>query len=98
VFSNGIIIGLKAMIPVGGHLVPISGVGDSLEWKNAQKNDKKNITSDKINRIIPHRILIITLIVWWPCWALSRETSRHHWKVINIIVKIPRIIKLILEA
>jgi hypothetical protein len=28
-------------------------VGAILEWKNAQKKAKKNITSDVMNRIIP---------------------------------------------
>jgi hypothetical protein len=31
VFRSGIIIGLNGMIPSGGHLDPISGVGDRLE-------------------------------------------------------------------
>jgi hypothetical protein len=34
---------------------PISILGDKLEAKNAQKNEKKNITSDTINKIIPKR-------------------------------------------
>jgi hypothetical protein len=37
---------------VGGQVDPSSIVGDSLEWKNAQKNDTKNKTSDTINRIV----------------------------------------------
>jgi hypothetical protein len=39
----------------GGHTEPISIVGDKLEWKNAQKKAKKNITSETIKRIIPER-------------------------------------------
>jgi hypothetical protein len=42
-------------MPVGGHVDPNSIVGDSLVWKNAQKNETKNKISDTINRIILHR-------------------------------------------
>jgi hypothetical protein len=34
-------------------MLPISTVGEILAAKNAQKKAKKNITSEKINRIIP---------------------------------------------
>lgn len=34
---------------------PISTLGDKLEAKNAQKKEKKNITSETINKIIPKR-------------------------------------------
>jgi len=47
-------------MPVGGHAQPISGVGDRLLWKNAQKNAKKNNTSEVINRIIPQRNPVMT--------------------------------------
>lgn len=55
VFSRGTLKGLIGVIPVGGHLHPNSGVGAKLLWKKAQKNARKNSTSDAINRIIPHR-------------------------------------------
>lgn len=45
---------------------PSSIVGDSLEWKNAQKNDTKNNTSDTINKIIPHRKPFVTIFVCKP--------------------------------
>jgi len=51
---------------VGGQVDPSSIVGDSLEWKNAQKNDTKNSTSDTINRIIPHRRPFVTNFVCNP--------------------------------
>jgi len=35
-------------------------VGFKLEWKKAQKKAKKNITSDKINKIIPNFIPLRT--------------------------------------
>jgi hypothetical protein len=55
VFSRGMAKGLIGSIPVGGHEHPISGVGARLLWKKAQKKENKNITSDRINKIIPHR-------------------------------------------
>jgi len=48
-------VALKGVIPNGGHRVPISTEGDSLLWKKAQKNEKKNNTSEVIKRIIPQR-------------------------------------------
>ena len=41
---------------------PNSFVGDKLEWKNAQKNYTKNIISETINRIIPHRNPFVTTV------------------------------------
>jgi hypothetical protein len=57
---------------------PSSIVGDRLEWKNAQKNDTKNRTSDTINKIIPHRNPVVTTFVCSPWYVPSRVTSRHH--------------------
>ena len=54
VLSSGIWNGLKAWIPAGGQVVPSSTAGASLLWKKAQKKEKKNRTSEVINRIIPH--------------------------------------------
>jgi len=51
---------------VGGHIDPNSIVGDSLLWKNAQKNDAKNNTSEIMNRIIPHRSPFVTIFVCSP--------------------------------
>ena len=53
VFKKGISHGLKTWIPLGGHIDPISTVGAKLLWKNAQKNAKKNKTSDTINNRTP---------------------------------------------
>lgn len=55
VFSKGMENGFKGSIPIGGQQHPNSGLGASLLWKKAQKNAKKNNTSDAINRIMPHR-------------------------------------------
>ena len=53
-FSRGIENGFKGKIPEGGHEHPISAEGANLLWKNAQKKALKNITSEVINKIIPH--------------------------------------------
>ena len=66
VLRRGTEKGLITLIPVGGHTQPISWVGASLAWKKAQKNPKKKHTSDRINKIIPHRRPLITIVVWNP--------------------------------
>lgn len=53
VFKNGTSHALNTSIPFGGHTDPISGVGDTADQKNPQKNAKKNHTSLKMNNIIP---------------------------------------------
>lgn len=53
VFKRGTPQGSRGLIPRGGHISPIAHIGASLLWKNAQKNAKKNITSDTMNKIIP---------------------------------------------
>jgi hypothetical protein len=55
VFKRGTLKGLIGVIPTGGQQQPSSGVGARLLWKKAQKKAKKKHTSDKMNRIIPHR-------------------------------------------
>lgn len=54
VFRRGTEKGLIGSIPGGGHVQAIWGVGARLLWKKAQKNPKKNITSEIIKRIIPN--------------------------------------------
>jgi hypothetical protein len=78
VFKSGIWNGLKGLIPRGGQIMPISTVGANLLWKNAQKKEKKNKTSEVINKIIPHRRPFITTRVCTPWYVPSRVTSRHH--------------------
>jgi hypothetical protein len=53
VFNKGISIGSKTSIPFGGQIAPISITGARAAAKKAQKNAKKNITSEAINKIIP---------------------------------------------
>lgn len=66
VFKRGIWKGLNGEIPLGGQSMPISTVGDNLEWKKAQKKEKKNKTSEIINKIIPHRKPVTTVEVCKP--------------------------------
>jgi len=60
VFKSGIEKGLIAFTPTGGHMHPISTDGANELWKKAQKNAKKNNTSEVINNNIPHRRPLIT--------------------------------------
>jgi len=43
----------KTLIPIGGQILPIKIDGEILLWKKAQKNAKKNIISEIINKSIP---------------------------------------------
>jgi hypothetical protein len=56
VFRSGTSQGLNTFISKGGQTLPISTVGAKLEWKKAQKKEKKNITSEVINNTTPKRI------------------------------------------
>ncbi len=88
VFNNGILIGLKEMTIKGGHNWPSSIVGEILLWKNAQKKDMKNSTSEIIKRTIPILSPFITASGCMPCQDLSRWTSRHQEKAtINVTRK-----------
>lgn len=60
VLRSGICRGLKGWTPLGGQFMPSSIVGESLLWKNPQKKEMKKKTSEIINKIIPHRIPIVT--------------------------------------
>ena len=53
VFNKGMCNGFNTAIDLGGQVVSIKIEGFKLAWKKAQKNEKKNITSDTINKIIP---------------------------------------------
>lgn len=87
VFNKGTPKALNTLIPKGGQIEPSSILGDSLLLKKAQKKEKKNITSDKINNTIPHRIPVSTINVWSPWKVLSRVTSRHHCAITKSINK-----------
>jgi hypothetical protein len=63
VFKKGKPHGFKTSIPCGGQTAPICTDGIKLEWKNAQKNPKKNIISDVIKSTIPLRNPFVTFSV-----------------------------------
>ena len=89
VFNNGTPQGLKGLILVGGQTDPISTAGDKLAWKNAQKKAKKNITSERINKIIPNLKPTWTVFVWCPLYVASRITSLHQTVIDDIIINKP---------
>lgn len=64
VFNKGTWKGLKGTTPHGGHNKPNSIVGLSLEWKYAQKKDKKKKISLTINKIIPNIKPLNTILEW----------------------------------
>ena len=66
VFKRGTWKGFKGSIPRGGQTLPVSKQGDSLLWKKAQKKEKKNNTSEVINKIIPHWSPCVTFLVCNP--------------------------------
>jgi len=66
VLRRGMLNGLNGIIFVGGQICPNSILGAKLEWKKAQKNERKKKISDTINKIIPHFNPMSTLIVWRP--------------------------------
>jgi hypothetical protein len=80
VFRRGTENADKEEIPTGGQQAPTPTSGDRLAWKNAQKNERKKKHSDKINRIIPHLILVSTTFVCTPWNALSALMSAHQKK------------------
>lgn len=89
VFNKGILIGLNVLILRGGHAWPNSMVGEILLWKNAQKNEAKNNTSEEINRIIPVFSPVITIFEWCPWIEASRWMSRHQtYARIDVISRI----------
>lgn len=81
VFNKGNAQGLIVWIPNGGHTAPIQIDGETLEWKNAQKNPKKNIISETINKINPKRKPFCTAFVWCPSNVDSMIIS--HNQLIN---------------
>ena len=66
---------------------PRSSVGANLLWKKAQKNALKNITSEVMNKIIPHSIPRWTFRVCMPQYVASRVTSRHQQTIVRIMME-----------
>lgn len=77
-FNKGKPQGSKGSIPTGGHTQPTLIAGLKLQWKNAQKKEKKNITSDAIKRSIPNLIPFCTLKLWCPSNVASITISLNH--------------------
>lgn len=77
-FNKGIAFQDNGCIAAGGQTPPINIEGDKLKWKNAQKNEKKNITSEVINNAIANNIFCCTLKVWWPSKVASVTISENH--------------------
>ena len=63
VLRRGTENGSMGVIPGGGQVQAICGVGAKAEWKNPQKKAKKNITSEVINSNIPRRWAWTTYVV-----------------------------------
>lgn len=78
VFHKGKPHGSNAEIPCGGQIHPIPIDGDSVQWKNAQKKLKKNITSEAINNAMPNLIPSCTLNVWLPSNVDSVTISENQ--------------------
>lgn len=90
VFRRGTPQGCIGVIPEGGQVTPISGVGDKALWKKAQKKEKKNIISDKIKSMKPIFIPRTTFVVCIPKNVASRITSRHHRIIIKAVIVNPK--------
>ena len=67
----------KDWILFGGQMLPTEMDGAKLTWKNAQKNAKKNITSETINKAMPNLNPLRTTQVWYPC-SDSLTTIKNH--------------------
>lgn len=78
VFNKGKPQGSRGIIPFGGQTPPISIDGVNIPWKKAQKNEKKNIISEVINKHIPKQIPLWTFFVWYPSKVASSIISRNH--------------------
>jgi len=90
VFKRGISHGFNVVKYAGGQIPPIAGLGLKLEWKNAQKNAKKNIISETINKITPIFNPCWTVFVCCPSYVPSLIISRHQENITNKIIQNPR--------
>lgn len=83
VFKRGTWNALRESIPHGGQIPPNSITGLNLEWKKAQKKERKKKISLTIKRIIPNIKPLRTFLECPPWNVLSRITSRHHIVAVN---------------
>ena len=65
-------------MPLTGQQAPPSTPRLRLECKYPQNNLKKRRISLTINRHIPQRILLVTILLWKPSTTLSMFTSFHQ--------------------
>jgi len=89
VFVKGIPEVWIVWIATGGQTPPKLKTGDKLEWKKAQKNAKKNIISETINRIMPNRKPLWTDAVCWSSKVASLTISRHQVYITYKTIKNP---------
>ena len=73
VFKIGKCHRLINSIPIGGQILPIQIDGANEQWKKPQKNEKKNITYEVINKTIPILSPDWTFLVWLP-WNVASIT------------------------
>lgn len=78
VFNKGNSNGFIACVPIGGHNVPISMLGDKALWKKVQNIAKKKRASDTINNPTPKFIPLCTAKVWLPKYVASAMISLNH--------------------
>lgn len=78
VFRRGTLIDSKDSILIGGQYILDSDSVHKELLKKAQKNLKKNITSEKIKNSIPDFNLSSTSIVWYLVKVASKITSFHQ--------------------
>ena len=95
VLSRGTAKGFRGSIPTGGQNEPREGDGARLEWKKAQKKEKKKATSEIINISIPALRPVVTKEVWCPNEVPSRDMSRHHWIMVKRTTVIPPVRQMI---
>lgn len=78
VFNRGNSKGFIAWVPIGGHSVPISMLGDKALWKNVQNIAKKKRASETINNPTPKFNPLCTAEVWLPRYVASAMISLNH--------------------
>jgi hypothetical protein len=88
VLRRGTLEGSRTKTPAGGQAYLVSATTLKLEWKNVQKNLKKNRTSELMNQIIAIRRLTCTGGLWNPLRLASRLTSRHQNPVTKTVATV----------
>ena len=92
VFKSGTLKVSKNSTPTGGQDILHATSAHNELLKKDQKNLEKNITSEKMNMIIPLLNLAITSSVCKPIRFASQVISRHHVKQTFVMPIVPKII------